>query len=355
MTDQHKTTMDRAQRWLKENTKRYAFRKLKKDIIDPEVCVECGSCVDSCPVDALTGDTSSGKYVPTLTGKCTACGICYAMCPRTFSLWNDIAGDFRSIWKAKATGEHQGQDGGVVTALLSYMLRNEIIDAAVVAYRGKATSWMPEARVVTDTDELAECAGTIYTHAPVVGKMMEAFKGGSYSVGVVGTSCDIDALEKMKRHPAGYFTVDKRRSVFSIGLFCMESFEYPKLKAWLRDHDVNIEDVTRFAIASGEFRITLSSGEKTWPIAELNSAAATSCAYCHDLTSVNADISCGNIGSDEGYTTVIVRTIRAEQILQEAVAEGQIEAKLVDEKSLATIQNVARSKRYRYYGLKPEH
>jgi coenzyme F420 hydrogenase subunit beta len=347
--------MDRTRSWLKENTRRYAFKKLKREIIDPGVCVECGSCVDSCPVDALTGEMSSGKYVPTLTGECVSCGVCYAMCPRTFSLWSDIAGNFRSIWKSRSVAEHKGQDGGVVTTILSYLLRRRIIDAAVVACRGGPEEWLPEARLITDPDDLSRCAGTVYTHAPVVGKMVEAFKKGVNAVGIVGTSCDIDALERMKRHPAGYFNVDRRRSVFSIGLFCMESFEYPKLKEWLGERDVNMVDVLRFAISSGEFRVTLESGEKTWPISELSSAASTSCSYCHDLTSVNADVSCGNIGSDEGYTTVILRSIQAEQVFQELVAEGEIQAELVDEKSMVRIQNIARSKRYRYYGLKPKH
>ena len=347
--------MDRAQRWLKQNTKRYAFKKLDKDIIQPGVCVECGSCVESCPVDALTGDLTSGKYVPTLTGKCISCGICYAMCPRTFPLWDDVAGSFRSVWKACSTGEHGRQDGGVVTALLGYMLDADLIDAAIVACRGNSTQWMPEASIVKSSGNLGKCAGTIYTHAPVIGKMMESFSGGAQALAVVGTSCDIDAIERMKRHPAGYLSVDARRSVFSIGLFCMESFEYPKLKAWLEAQDIDIEDVTRFEISGGKFRVKSPSVEKEWPVADLDAAAATSCAYCHDLTSVNADLSCGNIGSEEGYTTVIVRTVRGEQVLQEAMAKGLIEGELVDPKSLTAIQNVARSKRYRFYGMKPDH
>ncbi len=355
MSERHQVTMDRAQRWLKENTKRYAFKKLEKDIIQPGVCVECGSCVESCPADALTGDLSSGKYVPTLTGNCTSCGVCYAMCPRTYPLWTDVAGHFRSIWKARSTGEHRKQDGGVVTALLGYMLDHDLIDAAVVACRGDSKPWMPEARLVEDAKLLSDCGGTIYSHASVVGKMMEGFKNGALSVAVVGTSCDIDAVERMKQHPAGYLSVDRRRSVFSIGLFCMESFEYPKLKAWLKSQEVDIDEISRFEISGGKFRVRTPKTEHEWPVSELDSAASTSCAYCHDLTSMNADLSCGNIGSEEGFTTVIVRTVAGEQVLQEAVQEGRIEAELTDPKSLGTIQNVARSKRYKYYGMKPKH
>lgn len=337
---------------MKQNTKRYAFKKLEREIIEPGICVECGACVSSCPVNVLEGDTSSGKYVPTLTGKCVSCGICYAMCPRTFTLWREIAGDFRSIWKVKSLGSHRRQDGGAVTAILSYLLDSDMVDGAVVACQRSDTKWMPEARIITDSAKLDECAGTIYGHAPVVGAMMDALKKGLPALAVVGTSCDIDAITKMQTHPGGFLNVDTRASVIKIGLFCMESFDYGRLKTWLMSNGIDIAKVTKFAISGGEFRATTSEGEKAWPVAELDSAVASSCPYCHDLTSVNADISCGNIGSEEGFTTVIVRSIQGEQIMQELIAKELVEAELLDEKSLQTIQNVARSKRYGYYKLK---
>ncbi|RLI53959.1 MAG: hypothetical protein DRO87_10860 [Candidatus Thorarchaeota archaeon] len=352
MAEHYSTTMDRSRQWLKENTKRYAFKKLQRDIINKGICVECGSCVASCPVDALTGDTSSGKYVPTLTGECDACGICYAMCPRTFSLWRDVAGEFRSVWRVRSLGEHKRQDGGAVTAILTHLLNTGTVDGAIVAGQDPNDTWRPVAKLVSDSSELDKHAGTIYGHAPVVGAMMNAYKEGHHSLAVVGTACDIDAINKLEEHPAGFFSLDSHSSVFKIGLFCMESFEYDKLKDWLKEKGISMKDITRFAISGGEFRVVTGEGETGWPVAELNPAVSSSCPYCQDLTAVNADISCGNIGSDEGYTTVIVRTTKAEQILQEIMAKGLVEAEMLDAKALRKIQNVARSKRYSIYRLK---
>ncbi len=58
---------------LKETTKRFAFKKLEREIIKAGVCIECGACVSNCPADALTGVHEEGGYTPTLTGKCIAC------------------------------------------------------------------------------------------------------------------------------------------------------------------------------------------------------------------------------------------------------------------------------------------
>jgi coenzyme F420 hydrogenase subunit beta len=355
MTSNTEQTMNRARRWLKENTKRYAFKKLEREIIKTEVCTECGACVANCPVDALTGDTSSGKYVPTLTGKCVACGTCYAICPRTVVLWKDLVGNFRSIWKARSLLENKRQNGGIATALLSYMVDQKIVDGAVVTTKSYETPWMPVTKLITTKDDLEQIGGTIYTHAPVVQELMKGIKEGKTTLAIVGTSCNIDAVNNMQEHPSGFFSVDLRTNVFKIGLFCMESFDYPRLKEFLTQEGVDIADVTRFEIAGGKFKINTSKEEREWPVADLNPVAAKSCSYCLDLTCKNADISCGNIGSDDEWTTVIVRSIRGEHIFQELLAEEMIEAEMLDEKSIQTIQNIARGKATRYYKMDPLH
>jgi coenzyme F420 hydrogenase subunit beta len=109
------------------------------------------------------------------------------------------------------------------------------------------------------------------------------------------------------------------------------------------------------AIAGGKFTVTINGEEHEWPVADLDVAAAKSCSYCHDLTAKNADITCGNIGSAEGYTTVIVRTEKGEKLLLQCVKEGMIEAEPLEEKMIRIIGNVARSKANRYYKMEPAH
>ena len=42
-----------------------------------EKCIGCGTCVDSCPFDAI--DMIDDKAV--INDKCTACGTCIEVCP----------------------------------------------------------------------------------------------------------------------------------------------------------------------------------------------------------------------------------------------------------------------------------
>jgi coenzyme F420 hydrogenase subunit beta len=355
LTRDHNAAVEKSQAWLKENTKRYAFKKLEREVVKTGACVECGSCVAGCPVDAITGEHVESKYVPTLTGKCIACGTCYAMCPRTSILQDDVIGEFSSVWKVRSLGDHRRQDGGAVTAVLGHMLEKNEIEAAIVAGQSEKLAWMPVAKKVTTKDELLASGGTIYTHAQVIAEMHNCFKENLSSVGVVGTACNIDAIQRMQEHKGSYLNIDSKTDVFKISLFCMESFDYDGLVGFLKNEGIDIAKVERFAITKGNFIVTIGGEEKSWPVKELDAIASSSCAYCTDLTGMNSDLSCGNIGSDDGWTTVLVRSKRGDKVLKAMIKEGLVEAKEIDEKALQAVINTARSKKNKRFKLMPQH
>ena len=348
----HKIASEKSQAWLKENTKRFAFKKLEREIVKTGACVECGACVAGCPVDALTGEDIDGKYVPTLTGKCIACGTCYAMCPRSSVLQDDIIGEFISVWKVRSLGDHKRQNGGAVTAILGTMFDNNEIEAAIVVGEADEKPWLPIAKKVTSKKDLHESGGTFYTHAQVIGEMLNCYKENLSSIAVVGTACSIDSVHRMQIHPGGLFSVDPKMSVFKVSLFCMESFNYKGLVGFLKNEGIDIGQVDRFAIAKGDFMVTVGGEVKSWPIKDLDPIAASSCGYCNDLTGMYSDISCGNVGSDDDWTTVIVRSKQGLKQLKTAIKEGIVEAEEIEAKALQTVINSARFKMNRRFRLK---
>jgi coenzyme F420 hydrogenase subunit beta len=355
MTRNHEAVVEEMQRVLKEKTKRFAFKKLEREVIKTGACVECGACVAGCPVNAISGERAEGKYIPTLTGECTSCGICYAMCPRTFVLQEDLIGGVRAIWKARSTKEHRRQDGGAATAILQYMFAKKMIEGAVVACQSPQTPWLPIAKLVTNTEALEKCGGTIYSHAQVIEELLQGFKNNLTSLAVVGTACNIEAVHRMEEHPAGFLRIDKQAKTFKINLFCMESFNYKDIVSFLEKAGINITDVMRFAIAGGKFTVTVGTDEHSWPVGELDSAASSSCTYCQDFTGKYSDLSCGNIGSDEGWTTVLVRTDRGAKIIEGALDDGFIEGELLEADALLSVMNSARFKMNKYYQLDTQH
>ena len=51
---------------------------LRQHLIDPEICIRCNTCEETCPIDAITHDARN--YVVD-AGKCNACNQCISPCP----------------------------------------------------------------------------------------------------------------------------------------------------------------------------------------------------------------------------------------------------------------------------------
>jgi benzoyl-CoA 2,3-dioxygenase component A len=61
---------------------------LKQHLIDPEVCIRCNTCEETCPVKAITHD--SANYVVN-ADLCNACMACIAPCPTgSIDNWRDV-------------------------------------------------------------------------------------------------------------------------------------------------------------------------------------------------------------------------------------------------------------------------
>jgi hypothetical protein len=107
----------------------------------------------------------------------------------------------------------------------------------------------------------------------------------------------------------------------------MDSFSREKLEEWFKT-EVNIQmgDIQKMTITKGKFRIFTKAGEtREWPVTEMDHLRSSSCYYCRDLTSENADISVGSVGSPEGWSTILVRSPLAEELLLDAANAGYME------------------------------
>ena len=55
-----------------------AVTPIKQHLIDPEICIRCGTCEETCPIDAVTHNDDN--YVVDAE-KCNYCMDCIAPCP----------------------------------------------------------------------------------------------------------------------------------------------------------------------------------------------------------------------------------------------------------------------------------
>ena len=64
---------------------------LRQHLIDPEICIRCNTCEETCPVDAISHD--SRNYVVD-AAKCNLCYDCISPCPTgSIDSWRNMPAD----------------------------------------------------------------------------------------------------------------------------------------------------------------------------------------------------------------------------------------------------------------------
>lgn len=285
-------------------------------IVDSEFCAKCGTCEIVCPNNFIAFDEK-----PFLAEECRrdGNGMCHEVCPRVSSGRYQISireDFFEEYYYAK--GDSEGQDGGVVTDYLKYLIDSNKIDGAIVVGDSK---WKPISLVIKDSDALKHAAKSKYSISPL-SALKKAGELGLKKVAVVGLPCQIEGLRKLQYHS---FLAKHEKELgdaglppklpeieYLIGLFCTEKFELATIKDLLAEKDISIRDVTKFDVSNGKFII--ETGEKTLELPVKDIELASGCKVCRDFASDLADVSVGSVGSPEGYSTVVIRTNKGADI-----------------------------------------
>jgi coenzyme F420 hydrogenase subunit beta len=330
--------------------------RLTTEVVRKNLCVLCGACEVTCPISIVKIDKK-----PILKGACLFCDICTVSCPRTEDVNEIIKTRFLNpVFKSKEIGSYikvysartnlnylkdKVQDGGIVSTLIIYLLENKVVDGAILTVAD--SSWNPRPIVARDKEDVIKAAGTKYASSPVLNALNHAVSLRLKRLAIVGTPCQITAVRKMQLYPSISGFGDY---VFiTIGLFCMESFDYDTFKKYVEDKGVKIEDVRKFAITKGRFIAVSKSNDEliNVPIDEMKDIARSACHYCTDFSAELADISIGSVGSEGGWSTVITRSNKGEKVFGEAVAKGYITSKPIEQAKpgLKLVKRLSRKKR----------
>ena len=309
------------------------YRELKKGVWDKEKCFGCGACIAVCPADSLS--FPRGGIFPSHTEYCkeasdgVPCGVCVAVCPRVEpEKTSSLLGEYREILSARAGFEVPGrQSGGAVTAILLDALEKGYVDAIVTVTEDHWTH-RPSSAIITTQETLIHQAGSRYNWwVPLLSALKEAVITRKYHyIAVVGVPCAVEALRRMRESDHSLLQPFRKAIRLVIGLFCTESFDYQLLveeKLW-RDHGIEPWQIQRFDV-KGKLEVTLQDGRNLLlPLKELTTCIRPGCAFCTDFTAIGADISAGAVGSEQGYTTLIVRTSTGQGFVEGALHSGRL-------------------------------
>lgn len=324
--------------------------RLIEEVISRGICVKCGACVGLCP------------YFHYFDGKLVVMDICQAgdgrclqVCPRVNSLdtppeeISSEIGPLRKVFVARATDKEitkSAQYGGVVSALLIYALDTGKINSAVLTGKNNKTS--PSGRIVNESSDLLQCAGSRYSASGTLSSLNRAIKGGEKDLAVVGLPCQMEALSHLKNmEPDGEEMADNIG--LKIGLFCTWALDYRSLRAFLKGEGVE-DEILKYDIPPPPSEIFQVRTEKGWidfPLSDIRPLVQPGCELCRDMTAEQADISVGTVEGREGWNTVVVRTDLGALLVDEAVKEGVLETEEVDQENFNHLKQAARSKRER--------
>jgi coenzyme F420 hydrogenase subunit beta len=329
--------------------------------VKTDLCIGCGVCEPSCPFDAISIFYNKNKeYRPEVNDKCTLCGICYAVCPmsvpnlnsrlnsavksgKEYGLQNALS--FNKGYQENYSEYIKSSSGGVLSALLIYLLENKYIDAVIHAEQqlGNSKNVYFKASVSRTKEEINNKRSSFYHPIDFSGVLKEINSMPEIkTVAVTGTPCVISALKNLKTYNKK--TGKKIKYIFS--LMCShnvsgfltqnlaESFNKGDTLLYFKHRDK--EGVQN----SGNFNnsIQLPSGEKytnsrfkspftlNW---RSFSYSFNGCLYCPDFFGVDADAGfkdAWNLNEErkEGETAYFVRNIEISDVFEKMISEGII-------------------------------
>jgi len=335
------------ERWRAE------WADLYSEVVTSGLCTGCASCIIACPHDVLGYDTAGGAYKPFHLedelgpGGCShglrGCTSCTRACPR-FRTWESEADTFlfgrtrkpeeqsgmaRSTILARATDPEllaAGQDGGVVSAILIWCLEHDRIDAALVStLEGDGSTWKAVPGVARTRGEVIGAAGSRYTYSANTMAYAEAVAAGAERIALVGMGCQASAPVVMKTRKAGKVA---RRLTLSIGLMCSKTFDDSIFEELFEArYSLARADIAKINI-KGVFQIWCHDGSyHEVPLKEGYDWTREGCKSCPDFAAEHADISAGGIGEHGDWTLTVLRTEVGQEIVDEMVAAGALEAR----------------------------
>ena len=313
-------------------------------------CIRCGACMRIC-VNQLSPilikqafDKRDIKELIKLDADyCAGCGNCNFICPAridlksttlTYPLQEEEAdmiekyflkgtadeniGIYSDMFSAKSSIE--GQDGGVASALLVSGMERGLFDSAIVVKR--TSGYFAEAFVAENVDDILQAKGTKYIRVHMMSKLADLIAKGKRKIALVGTACQVRAARRVQQSILGDYP-DLELTI--IGLFCFEEFNYEKLKKETkRLLGVDLDRAEKTQIRKGKYIVRVDGKENSVAVKELNNAVEKGCLSCPDFAANYADISVGSVGSDDGYSTVIVRSEVGEKLLEKLdLAKGK--------------------------------
>lgn len=324
-------------------------------------CSSCGMCYSVCPKNCIDViyNKKQGFYYPAVNEKlCINCGKCLSCCPSNYEKTESYVGNYQEILLAHSTDNrvrHEATSGGVVNSLVSYAVKNHILDVVLMVVKDDSSPIGSSAVGITidNIERLSSSPrdfASRYVSVPVL-KELKALKSKYKKIGVVGTPCQIRAVKSFDK------------SIFTFGITCSGVISYNATQQYKKIQKK--EEAAMYYRGNGwPGYNSLCDKENCVDCKHLGSYfermfssqifKSPACRECADHFAELADISFCDYWSaeelkneKEGNTCVIVRTEAGKQLLENSLRSEKIELvqKLSEEQLINSQKSVLRAKK----------
>lgn len=223
------------------------MKKNIQSVIDNRLCSACGACAGICPVNAIHMKDNPAGFLHASTDeeKCVDCNKCIQVCPSFFENiqyivpenWSD--GEYMMGYVGYACSERireESQSGGLVSALLTYMLQNGNIDGAIVS-DFDISAQKPIPKYVSSEEDIIHAAGSYYSQVPMLDML---WRHQNEKVAAVTLGCQSESI---------HLAVDKlkmKRPEMILGLVCGWQFSKEMTNELIREGGVREGNLKHF-------------------------------------------------------------------------------------------------------------
>ena len=325
-------------------------------VVKNKLCCSCGVCNGACGRNAISFTYGAEINTPVIdSAKCVECGVCYDVCPgkgldlNTFA--KKLFGDDKAIkqdslagyCKASYVGHSNDNEirfhsasGGVVTQFLIWLLKNKLINGAVVVRYRKDNPLEPEPFIATTEQDILDSRGSKYlvlSYDLVVAHIKD-FEG---RLAVVGLPCQIQGLRLLAQKRKDIS--DKIFGYFAI--YCSLTKTKHSMDYYMMRYQLNKDDIGRFSFRDdgclGFMKVEDRIGnvikkvkyEKYWHGTH-SFFSNSRCSLCIDHFGELADVSFGDIHVEPymqdtvGVSSVVTRNVKWDILLRKCAGDGNI-------------------------------
>lgn len=335
------------------------------------LCSNCGACKAICPVNAISFQTSSiGRMYAIINENCIECKACTKVCPSldSFNLhtvYNDkYIGNILHVYSGKSTNKElfrNSQSGGACTAVISYLFKHKLIDAAIVCKMYPGNPPINKAIVINNIDDLLYCQKSCYTPVDMLSALCNT--ENKQSVALVGLPCHIQGAVNLMKQSRKF-----RNITYKLGLICdrtlgetlkdvMISYlpKGSKCSIFWRKKVVYTDDDRGYNYINAPVVLESKSQKiilpNTYRFALKDYFTLPRCKVCYDKLNTHADIVFGdpwgmtNVNWEKGENVILVRTPKGEELIYQMYNSGELKLEQKDIIEVIKGQHIAERKK----------